>query len=123
MGSRQLRKPRQSEPRIRRGEAWTLVAMGGAMFLVGLSGLAYVAGSLWAGVFDARPKGSPRDAPPVFVYASDDPVEFYGSMVFLALLAGGLLVIGIGIAQDAISESRGGNAEPKLGTRLRRRGR
>ena len=121
MASRR-RKEWQRETRIRRWEAWKLLAMGCAMFLVGLSGLAYVAGSLWAGVFDARQKGAPPDQP-VFVYASDDPVEFYGSMAFLALLAGGMLYIGVGIARDAISESRSGNVEGTLGARLRRRGR
>ena len=121
MTSRRRRKPRQSEARIRRREGWQFLAMGVVMVLVGISWLAYVVGSIWAGGFDAPPKGSPRDAPPVFVYASDDPIEFYGSMAFLAAMTLLMLVIGVGIMRQAISESRGGNGEQTFGARLRRR--
>ena len=95
--------------------------MGAVAFLVGLSGLAYVVGSLRAGVFDARPEGSPRDAPPVYVYASDHPVEFYGDMLFLAALTLGMLYLGVEMMREAHRESRTENGEGTLGARLRRR--
>jgi hypothetical protein len=115
MASTQRREPRQSESSIRRWEEWQILIMGAAMLLLGISGLAYVAGSIWAGVFDAKPKGSPPDAPPVLVYASDDPVEFYGSAAFLGVLCLAMLYFGVAIMRQAISESRARQASQRRG--------
>ena len=107
MASRRRHQPRHNEARIRRWEAWKLLGMGSVFVLFAISVLAYVAGSLRAGFFDNRPRGSPRDMEPIFLTVGEDPFEFYFALAFLAAMALGMLYIGVGMARQAIAESRG----------------
>lgn len=71
---------------------WAVRLLGGALAVGGIAVLSYVVSCLHAGRLDTRPRHS--TAPPSFLYASSEPVWFYGILLVLTALGAFITLVG-----------------------------